>query len=65
MSDKNKPVKKQAKARGLGRGLSALMADVSVPTEPEIETKSAPAPPQHRALNPVSQRTALLRRRQR
>ena len=44
MSDKNKPVKKQAKARGLGRGLSALMADVSVPTEPEIETKSAPAP---------------------
>ena len=43
MPDKNKPVKKKAKSRGLGRGLSALMADVSVPAEPDIETKSAPA----------------------
>ena len=38
-----KPVKKKAKDRGLGRGLSALMSDISVPTEaPEaVETKSA------------------------
>jgi ParB family chromosome partitioning protein len=43
MSNKKKPVKKKASARGLGRGLSALMADVSVPAEAELETKSAPA----------------------
>lgn len=45
-----KPVKKKAKDRGLGRGLSALMSDISVPTEPapaqpasakNFETKSA------------------------
>ena len=42
-SEKKKPVKKKSSARGLGRGLSALMADVSVPAEPEIETKSDPA----------------------
>ena len=46
MSDKKKPaqkkpVKKKASARGLGRGLSALMADVSVPSAAELE---APAP---------------------
>jgi len=39
------PVKKKAKDRGLGRGLSALMSDISVPTEPApaqpVETKSA------------------------
>ena len=58
MSDKKKPVKKKSKARGLGRGLSALMADVSVPAEPEMETKSAPAPkppaskPNVKALKP-------------
>ena len=54
MSDTDKPAKEQktpkkASARGLGRGLSALMADVSIPTaaEPatELETKSVtPAP---------------------
>jgi len=50
MSDKNKPAKKKASARGLGRGLSALMADVSIPSEPEVKTsapvktQSAPAP---------------------
>ena len=38
----NTPKAKKASARGLGRGLSALMADVSVPQEPDIsiETKS-------------------------
>ena len=46
MSDKKKPaqkkaVKKKASARGLGRGLSALMADVSVPSAAELD---APAP---------------------
>ena len=50
-SDKKKPVKKKASARGLGRGLSALMADVSVPAEPAIETKSAPAPTTSEAAN--------------
>ena len=37
MSDENKPAKskKKASARGLGRGLSALMADVAVPSAPE------------------------------
>ena len=47
MADKKKPTSntpkaKKASARGLGRGLSALMADVSVPQEPDIsiETKS-------------------------
>lgn len=38
-----KPAKKKASARGLGRGLSALMADVSVPAE--METKSVPTAP--------------------
>jgi len=46
---KNKTTKK-ASARGLGRGLSALMADVSVPSapelRPEIETKSVASTPQ-------------------
>ena len=51
-SDKKKPVKKKTSARGLGRGLSALMADVSVPAEPAIETKSAPAPSTSEAANP-------------
>ena len=41
MSDKKKPAKKKASARGLGRGLSALMADVSVPVEAE---PAAPTP---------------------
>ena len=44
--DKNtpkKPVKKKASARGLGRGLSALMADVSVPVD--AETKAAAMAP--------------------
>lgn len=42
MSDDKKPVtKKKASARGLGRGLSALMADISVPDEtPQTEVKA-------------------------
>jgi len=43
-SDKKKPVKKKASARGLGRGLSALMADVSVATEAAPASTSAPIP---------------------
>ena len=42
MSDAKKPVKKKASARGLGRGLSALMADVSVPSTPEPAAKPKP-----------------------
>ena len=48
MSDSKKQItKKKTSARGLGRGLSALMADISVPTEDNkpkgavLETKSA------------------------
>ena len=33
MSDEKKLAKKKASARGLGRGLSALMSDISVPSE--------------------------------
>ncbi|WP_427453287.1 ParB/RepB/Spo0J family partition protein [Litorimonas sp. WD9-15] len=52
MSDeKKKPNKKKASDRGLGRGLSALMADISVPSDdvetsagqPPLETKSVPS----------------------
>jgi len=77
MSDENKPkkTKKKASARGLGRGLSALMADVSAPaaskTAHEIvqapakasvmETKSVSADPaQEAALNPNSKNVQFI-----
>ena len=40
MPAKKTPAKKKPAARGLGRGLSALMADVSVATEPAAETNT-------------------------
>jgi len=40
---KNKKVTKNPKARGLGRGLSALMADVSVPMETDPANRSSMA----------------------
>jgi len=58
MSDAKKPAKKKASARGLGRGLSALMADVSVPAEAELETKSSdPVQPQTQSTPYVGENT--------
>jgi ParB family chromosome partitioning protein len=50
VGSKKKPVAKKASARGLGRGLSALMSDISVPMDTASETdalaaKTAPAKP--------------------
>ena len=48
MSDAKKPgSKKKSSARGLGRGLSSLMADISIPDETETKTemKVETAPP--------------------
>ena len=54
-----KPVKKKAKDRGLGRGLSALMSDISIPTEPApaepVETKSAEPVAETTAPTPAPQ----------
>lgn len=53
MSDAKKPTKKKASARGLGRGLSALMADVSVPLSPETQPENkVPAPEVKTAVTP-------------